>query len=325
MIYWRYLGSILGGFVLGCLLFLMAVWGQLGAPTLTSDWNYEVYQIREQVAQNTPSPKLLVISGSNAVFGISCEMIYQQTQVPCMNGGTNATLGIDYILHRAKGWLKPGDLVLMPLEFNHYDYQGIPSDSFIDHLIANDPHYLTQVNLLNQIRLIFGISWERLQQGLDARHRQRPDWRQGQLAPNFNQFGDRTNNQEANITPEFIQAIATVEPPDVNWHYIRSSQGMKSIANFIDWCRRHQIQVIATWPNTVKFSIYQQPKYQDFFQSIRDFYQRLNVTVLAEPESFMYDRSLFFDTVYHLNDRGVKIHTTQLIKLLTPYLTIKKI
>ena len=31
------------------------------------------------------------------------------------------------------------------------------------------------------------------------------------------------------------------------------------IKNFIDWCSSHNIRVIATWPNTIRFDDYQKP------------------------------------------------------------------
>ncbi|AOY82893.1 hypothetical protein BJP36_26265 [Moorena producens JHB] len=78
--------------------------------------------------------------------------------------------------------------------------------------------------------------------------------------------------------------------------------------------------MIATWPNTICFDVYQEPRQQNFFKSIEYFYQRLGVPMLGNPEDFMSDKSMFYDTSYHLHDLGVNHRTKQLIDLIQPYL-----
>ena len=73
------------------------------------------------------------------------------------------------------------------------------------------------------------------------------------------------------------------------------------------------MKAIATWPSTVNFEQYQQPGAQAFFQSIKNLYQTLNVPILGTPEEFMYEKSLFFNSVYHLSDRGRTQRTRQIM------------
>jgi hypothetical protein len=97
---------------------------------------------------------------------------------------------------------------------------------------------------------------------------------------------------------------------------------MKSISNFVTWCRQNKIQVIIAWPNTIWFNEYQEPKQQSFFLSLEDFYRKIGVTVLDHPQDFMYSKDLFYNTIYHLNDRGTYQRTKQTINLLKSYLNI---
>ncbi|NEP48603.1 MAG: hypothetical protein F6K65_07100 [Moorea sp. SIO3C2] len=75
-----------------------------------------------------------------------------------------AGLGIDYILTRARSWLKPGDLVLLPLEYEHYTDDGKPTAALINYLLARDPKYLLSLNLINQFSFISGIPLKRVQE-----------------------------------------------------------------------------------------------------------------------------------------------------------------
>ncbi|NEO78411.1 hypothetical protein [Moorena sp. SIO4G3] len=168
MAYIRYFKSIFSGLLISCLIFLLAVLFQIGAPTESSRWTDEIYTIKSNIANSIETPKLVIVAGSNALFGISCSQINKETFVSCLNGATYAGLGIDYILTRAHSWLKPGDLVLLPLEYEHYTDDGKPTAALIDYLLARDPKYLLSLNLINQFRFISGIPLKRVQERCSA-------------------------------------------------------------------------------------------------------------------------------------------------------------
>ena len=86
-----------------------------------------------------------------------------------------------------------------------------------------------------------------------------------------------------------------------------------AIASALRMQHRHQVTAIATWPSTVNFEEYQQTGAQAFFESIKNLYQTLNVPILGTPEEFMYEKSLFFNSVYHLSDRGRTQRTLQIM------------
>jgi hypothetical protein len=319
MIYLRYLSSILGSLLLVIIIYLSAVFYQVGTPTETSLAKYELYKIKSSIVNLSKTPKLLIISGSNALEGISCKIIEEETKFPCVNGSTSISVGIDYLLHYARSWAKPGDIVLLPLEYTHYQYDGKPFDELVDYVISRDPKYLLSADLITKIRILGGVSFSNL---LVKRIFQ-PKF--PQLGTNIsqeiavNKYGDKTNNIESNMTPELLKKRDEFEALRFGG-YIKSSQGMESISKFINWCKQNNIKVIATWPNTMKFEIYKEFRQQEFFRSIENFYKSIGVPLLGKPEDFMYNKSMLYDAPYHLNDRGVRQRTRQLIDLLRPYL-----
>jgi hypothetical protein len=84
--------------------------------------------------------------------------------------------------------------------------------------------------------------------------------------------------------------------------------------------QKNKIKLIATWPSTVNFSAYKKPGTQAFFQKIESFYQNHDVPVLGKAEDFLYEKPLFFNSVYHLNDVGRNQRTKQIINFIQPYL-----
>ena len=147
MAYLKFFRAILLGFLLGCILFLVAFCYQIGTPTQSSQVLYNIYKVKIQIANSIKKPKLIPISGSNSLAGISCKMIHEQTGVPCVNGGTHAGLGVDYLLSAYRALVKPGDLVLLPLEYDNY-YYSIGHKLLVDYVFARDINYFLSADLL---------------------------------------------------------------------------------------------------------------------------------------------------------------------------------
>ena len=313
MAYLKYFRSIIFGFLLGLIIFLLAVFYQIGAPTESSRWISEIYNIKSSIANSLTTPKLVIVSGSNALLGISCKMITQTSKVPCLNGGTNGGIALDYLLTRPRIWIKPGDLVLLPLEYEYYLATDTPNNVFIDYVFSRDPQYLLSLDLLTKLRLSWGLSFERLFLGIKGKLKPPQPLQSGYQSKTINEYGDdtsydKTQQTEAKLIPIVIDSK------------FQPGYATSNILNFLKWCQQNNVKVIATWPNTIWFDVYQQRSKQEFFQSLENFYQVNKVPVLGKPKDFMYDKSLFSDTVYHMNSQGMRKRTQQLINLLQPYL-----
>lgn len=312
MSYQKYFKAALFSFGLSCLAFVLVALYQIGAPTESSRWIYEVDTIKREFSDSIKTPKLLISSGSNSLFGISSQLIQQETGVATVNAGLNAALGVDYILHRAKALAKAGDTVILPLEYELYT-KSETSDVLVDYAFARDAQYL-----LSRPWLIALLSFERLKLGLSARFHTPSKITLGYQSKTVNRSGDETNNQESERTREQLKQIDAVQPIAISKP---PAPGFQNVRAFANWCNQRKIRLLATWPSTVWFEVYTEPDYQQYFQVFEDFYRELGVTVLGKPDDFMYDKSLFYDSAYHLNDRGMRQRTQQLINLLQPYLS----
>jgi hypothetical protein len=309
--------------LLGCIIFLLVVFYQIGAPTETSRWIDEIYTIKSSIANSIKTPKLVVVAGSNVLFGISCQMINEATELPCVNAGTHAGLGLDYILNRVHSLVKPGDIVLLSLEYELYQDNGIPSVQLIDYVFSRDPKYLLAVDFIKQTYFITWISYDRLGIGIAAKLKPPQPLTVGYQSQNLNRYGDETSNLKSNLTEIQKEMLEQSKPlkADVN---IVTGYAKQSIRNFIKWCGNKQIKVLVTWPGTIWFETYREKKKLDFFDSLEYFYRQQDISILGKPIDFMYNKSMFYDTSYHLNQQGVHQRTQQVINLLRPYLENKK-
>lgn len=327
MINSNYYRGIIIGFLSSSALFLLAAFLQTGVPTKDSRWLYNAYAAKAELANQMPSPKILVVSGSNALLGISCETIQKEMNVPCLNAAINVGLGLEYTFHYAQSFAKPGDTILLPLEYELYYSSDAVNNVLVDYVFSRDPKYLDSLDLSERVDFFKGLGIERLLVGLLSKLDEDAN-RRASRGSALNQNGDRTSNLASEMTAEHYKRLQAARPFKVPPGFIQDSSnfnsyGFDQIKAFAEWCQRNNIRLIATWPNLMYFEEYQEQEYQIFFQKIRNFYASIEVPVVGKPYDSMYEQSLFYDTAYHLNDEGVRKRTHQLLKLLLPYLTAK--
>ncbi|VXD23803.1 conserved exported hypothetical protein [Planktothrix serta PCC 8927] len=316
MRFFQYGLGLLIGFIFATIAFTSAVIYQMGSPVPSSRWIYELNQLKTGYLTSIQTPKIILVSGSNTLYGISCQTLEKKLKRPCVNTALTQELGLDYILDHARQIAQPKDTILLPLEYQLYITHGTPSELLLDYIIAYQPSYFESMNLLQKIRLIMGVSPQRLFQGILAKGQSLSSLTssyQSRITPQ----GDSLDNLK--ITNKNDPIINGFQPFNLQEYQI-SSYSREQLSQFIVWCRDHQINLISTWPSTVDFSEYQDPKTQEFFQSIKHFYTQAKVPVLGTPEDFMYNKFLFYNSVYHLNDQGRQQRTQKIITLIEPYL-----
>jgi hypothetical protein len=322
MAYVKYLRSLVLSFLVCWLIFLVAVGFQIGAPTETSSWTYRTFLIKSKLAQSVKSPKLMVLSGSNGLYGVSCEMMQKETKIPCVNAGVGVYLTVDYLMRAARDWAKPGDLVILPLEYEYYAYNGIPQAGFIDYVFSRDPNYLKVVDFLSQVRFFSSMDFDRLKQGIASKLKYGNLPEKVEASSEFNQYGDELKNREADLTKAELNNPDRFEASNLlsKGGAIEKTLGLETIRQFITWCKDNNIKVVATWPSTIWFDFYQGKRQQELFSSLEQFYRNMNVIVLGKPREFMYSMSMFSNSSYHLHDRAARQRTKQLLDLLQPHL-----
>jgi hypothetical protein len=83
-----------------------------------------------------PSPKLVVLAGSNGPYSHSCVVLTALLRMPCENAGIAVGIGLDDLFVRYEPNLRRGDVVYMPMELQQYtatarEYQASVDDEFL--------------------------------------------------------------------------------------------------------------------------------------------------------------------------------------------------
>ena len=290
------------------------IYAQLGVPTRSTAWSYEINQKKLQRAASIHQPKLLLVGGSATLFGMQAELIQKTLDYPTVNMGTHAGLGIAYMLHLTKQATKPGDSVLLAFEYNTYTFGIVRRDPiFVDYLLARDAAYFRSLPIAARFEIAMMTSLPRLRKGLKAYFR--PE-KPAPLVPiyhpsHLNLYGDQLDNEAANRpahTPNLYGRDAALA-----FDLLKDVSALQSIREFVSWARANNVRVFATYPNIMDDPIYKTDPAKRALQRIQQLYAELDVPMIGSFQQSLLPPSAFLDTYYHLTREAAHLRTERLI------------
>ena len=316
---WRFFAGLAAGFTLAVGLTAAAFYLSLGVPTGTSRWAFELNQKKRAAADQTASPKLLLVGGSATLFGVSAREIQEQTGWRAVNLSTHAALGTAYILHLAQVAAKPGDTVLLILEYELYNYgkvnQTWADRLLVDYLVARDPAYIRQLSLREQWTIFMLTSNTRLLEGVKNRLRPESPYDDEGMGVystrHLNEWGDLTRHTRAHRLAQREVILKTKSA--LGKGLSPEAEGFAPVAAFCRWAQTNHIRVLATFPNVCDRPEYHTPVAQRSAEIITSFFARLGVPVIGSYSDALLPEDQFLDTMYHTSEEAALARTQRLI------------
>lgn len=252
-----------------------------------------------------PSPKIIIVGGSNVFYGINSERISNELHTNVVNMGLFAGFGVSYMLNELEGKVHANDIVLLSIEYfltskceaEEEILKYYPPATAYFHV--KQPFYTKYINDLK-------INIESLQNRILT-----PIKKSGTIYAHsrstVNKYGDAVGylmykkpgyDHCGRLEYERYEEIPT---------FNRFKQKMDSVG----------AKVYLVFP----------PFPQSDFDRNKDIFDRyytdlkrtLKIPIFCTPEEMVFDDTLFFDTVYHLDKDGRELRTTKLINLLLQY------
>lgn len=109
------------------------------------------------VLRSAPSPKVVIASGSNSYMGIDPEILEEYFHVPVINYGDIASYPINARLAIIEPHLKPGDTLILPIEYRLYVDAGLKQDATFGFKVAQGKatEYFRHVTFYERMQLIY--------------------------------------------------------------------------------------------------------------------------------------------------------------------------
>ncbi len=313
-----FLKVFLGTLALCLLCWGILVWGQMGRPTKNTQWVYDVYKKKREIAKKIQGRKIVIVSGSNALFGVNSRMLEESFGLPVLNDAVNAGIELPCILQLSKEVIGKGDIVILPLEHDMYTYEGKPGVQMVDYLLAREPSCFKELQLKEKLYLFWHIPFGRMVEGY--RNNSNTAVTQGIYgAHHVDGHGDQTHNaaaqRESYMLKDVLERYQTEPAYTYGKKFSLSAPGWSYLEAFVSWCKARQVTVIFM-PSTLlpDKSYYEDPKERWFFTHIGQEVQKKGWIYVGEPYDYMYDAKYYFNTDFHLTDEGRTLRTQQMIK-----------
>jgi len=311
----RFYAAAALGFVLLTLAWVAGLAAQLGAPTPTSRWVFEAYQKKDRIAAATPAPRILIVAGSSALFGLDSAALSRAWGRPVVNLAVNAGLGLRYILWQARQVARAGDSILLPLEYALYVDDDRPNAQIVDYAIARDRSYWRDLPAWRKAWFAAALSPDRWWMGL--RRLGDPPVAAGLYGGHhIDALGDQTHTSPADRSPQDAADVAASRVWDYGAQAGSSRGGWPELAAFARWAGNSRVCLIAVPP-----SLLSQPRYVDdpveraFYDGLPARVAGLGIPYFGHPRDFMYPADWFFNTDYHLQDWARREHTRRILDI----------
>ena len=266
------------------------------------------------------NPKVLFVGGSNVLFGVDSKQFSQSTGIPSINFGCAAGMGPELILDLISNHLSSEDLVVMNWEYEHFRFErsGIIDLTYLNLLMSYQHEFKRKLPFIDQRHLSLSVPFSHFREAVLCHF--------NPLVNNnvyrCNWLIDEEGNVRSNKGVQISKKELIASPSSLLTTEITFTSDIKDIfSNFVKDCRKRNVQLFASWPNTFANPVYFENEIVDAnIKSIRRFWNSMGVEVVGNYKDSMLESEYFYDTVYHLNAEGVRLRTEKLTSQLKPYL-----
>jgi hypothetical protein len=264
---------------------------------------------KHHILKNTKSPKIVIVGGSNAAFGINSTEIENEFNIPVVNTAVNASVGLGRMLDDIRPYLNKGDYLLVVPEY--LQFTGLWNGSIVAYELIFD---IKSVAFFKQEYYSFAaefMSYFKMKTSM------------------FKTLPQRILNEE--ILPPSKTALYArdgfdargdfIKHLDKEGFYEKETEGsvdpmrndeMNFFKNYVDYFSKEGIIVLLSYPSYLPIieakSVKNLKEIDKCLREIRD------LKVISTPEDYCFENTLLFDSPHHLNVTGRKIRTERLIE-----------
>lgn len=257
-----------------------------------------------EILKRTPSPKIILVGGSNLAFSMDSKLLSEKFGFPVVNMGLAKSVGLGYMLEEVKPYINEDDIVILAPEYELFFELYYGSDGLLVELqyypegLANLKSWGAWETVISKFAPIMQLKFAGylrkgtvgLEDSVYARS-------------GFNQYGDIVTHLDA--APSFKEH--QMLPDNVPFH----TESIDLLNDFNEFALRRGARVLLTWPPLVEQE-FERHKEQiwELDQALR---KGLAFPIISKPEDYIFPLQDMYDSAYHLRREGRSIRTQKLI------------
>lgn len=260
----------------------------------------------------TEKPRLILVGGSNLSFGIYSPILEEVLQRPVVNMGIHASYGLQFMMREAAPYIRPGDVVVLIPEYEHYFADTLYGYEELAWRILAQPVDFRLLDLKQMILVLQSLPKHISQkfQGYwrDMGWTDRPIHIYHRQA--FNKWGDVELHWK--MAPEKF----------LNRNYNPEEWNPETLRQMIQFQKRVAEKggrLFVTFPSLNRGSLQANTK---AITRVQKALKNSGLFVLGEPEAFSFPDNAYFNTIYHLRESAQKERTRRLAWMLKDALEV---
>lgn len=274
---------------------------------------------KDRLIRNTPSPRIILVGGSNIAFGIDSKAVHDSLGLGVVNMGLYAMLGLKYMLTQVRPYIKRGDVVVVMPEYGQFfgDYSegdNTLSTALLYTPVDEIPDFVRSFSIVDVVLRPRVETARRsfLRAAAAAVGREEyffpKDTNQIYNRHSFNAYGDVVAHlDKKGKEPDsiFLRRL----PPAKEFNV-----GMLGDLNSIESKAREEgARAYFMFPSYIDRAYAMNAAAIDTLQKKLS---GMQMPIVGTPRDFVYPGRLMFDSRYHLNAEGRRLRTLEVIDLL---------
>ena len=267
------------------------------------------FPVKKQLIRDTPSPKVVVIGGSNVAFGIDSKTLSDSLGMPVVNAGLHAGLGLRYILDANTPYLRKGDILVIMPEYSHFfnttAWGGSATLSLVPYFATSDELLsLNRYQLSTLARGFCHTTFQTFISGVKNAIRPLSDNPTYQyLKSGFDARGDEVSHRVKLSDNDMTHYQSVPSFTALNEEYL--SEFISDVREM----RQRGIRVILLPPAILQSSLAaDREKIDQLVHRLSD----AGILYAAPLDMFAYPNEMLYNSEYHLNVNGVKKNTANI-------------
>lgn len=248
-------------------------------------------------------PKIILIGNSNLAFGVDSQRIQEALGMPVVNMGLHGGLGNAFLENMVKLGVSEGDIVVVC--HSDYDDDGtIPDPALAWITVEMHPEFWKLIPakaIPGMLKAYPSYLYSSAVRFLTGSPKNVPETGTSYSRAGFNAFGDVCVRGE----DSFVFTEGSVVVPQVGEE---TAARLNELNRYI--LSRGANLVVAGYPIGSGEFTPAEAEFDAFEAQLRE---ALDCPVISRFADYFIPYSCFYDTVFHLNDEGVKLRTGQLI------------
>lgn len=259
---------------------------------------------KRQRLVNTTSPKIIIIGGSNANYGLNSKILEDSLNRPVVNISLNSEVGLEFMFNLAKGFIKKDDWVVVLPEYLFFDPIYDESKNLtVYQVVTSFPKslkYLTRKQIANSIFYLNKLNSSNIESIGYLLRNQKPKNRY-----KYNTYGDfeghkfSSENFSGNRESDNNYTSKYILFNKLNNHTLSAFRTLKSN------CSKAQAKLLISFP------VYQNTMIDETLPHLMKTTMK-DFNWISNYETYAYDTSFLFDTPYHLkykyrDERSIKL------------------